>query len=300
MSQEQTANFAYTTVAVGGYTAGSGVLNVASTSTGSGLQAFPSSGTFSVSLVDQGTLLPKALLEVTAINGATQFAVVNNGGVDASANAGDFVFCVQDSRSLTTLLGQIAGAYPPAFASWTQVTFPAGSAANTTNNFLYMQPLAGNWLQLVRAQPTTPYTVTAVFDSLMPNSATGAVPCALGWRESATSKVSGIESFFDTGSNPPQYFWTNRTGNTTFASLNGAAQISPMAGNRRQYLRLQNTGAALRIYTSPDGKNWQQFYIDQAVNSFFTAAPNQILIGCGQFGGAAYFGSCSLISYSEG
>src|ERR1700688_1353270 len=106
---EQLANFAYTTVAAGGYTAGSGVLNVASTSTGSGIQSFPLSGTFDVSISDHTTTppTPKALLQVTAINSGTQFAVTNNGGVDVNMNAGDIVQIVMSVRSLTALLAGI-------------------------------------------------------------------------------------------------------------------------------------------------------------------------------------------------
>lgn len=102
---EQLANFAYTTV-TGGYTAGSGVLNVASTSTGSGIQPFPLSGTFDVSISDHTTTppTPKALLEVTAINSGTQFAVTNSGGVDVNMNAGDIVQIVMTVRSLTAYL----------------------------------------------------------------------------------------------------------------------------------------------------------------------------------------------------
>ncbi len=99
---EQLGNFAYTTV-TGGYTSGSGLLNVGSTSTGSGIQPFPSSATFSVAISDHTTTppTPKTLLEVTAINSSTQFAVTNNGITpDVNMNAGDIVQIVQDKRSL--------------------------------------------------------------------------------------------------------------------------------------------------------------------------------------------------------
>lgn len=101
---EQRADFAYTTVLAGGYTAGSGILNVTSSGAGAGLEAFPASGNFSVVIADQITGLPKTLLEVTAIASATRFTVTNNGLTpDVNCVAGDFVYCVQDARSLNAL-----------------------------------------------------------------------------------------------------------------------------------------------------------------------------------------------------
>lgn len=101
---EQLGVLCFTTVAAGGYTAASGVLNVASTSTGSGILPFPGSGTFSVCISDPTTKAPKALLEVTGINSGTQFAVTNSGGVDVNCLAGDIVQAVIDARALTAIL----------------------------------------------------------------------------------------------------------------------------------------------------------------------------------------------------
>ncbi|MES2136610.1 MAG: hypothetical protein V4502_06070 [Pseudomonadota bacterium] len=101
---EQLVDLAYTTVAAGGYTAGSGVLNVASTSTGSGALPFPMTGVFSVSIADPTTHVVKTLLEVTAINSATQFATTSAAGLDVNAVIGDLVEAVQDKRSLTAFV----------------------------------------------------------------------------------------------------------------------------------------------------------------------------------------------------
>lgn len=82
---EQVANLTKTTVAVGGYTAGSGVLNVGTTGS-----PFPSSGTFRVAILDPTEVTIKVTLKVTAINSSTQWAVTAE-GTDANANAGDHV-----------------------------------------------------------------------------------------------------------------------------------------------------------------------------------------------------------------
>ncbi len=120
---EQRANFGQTTVAGGGYTAGSGVLNVVSTSIGSGLQPFSTSATFSVVIKDSGTGAPKALLEVTGINSPTQFAVTNSGGVDVNCSAGDIVQQVIDDRALTAILsGPAWAALSPLYQNgWTDL-----------------------------------------------------------------------------------------------------------------------------------------------------------------------------------
>lgn len=92
---EQFANYpAATTVAVGGYTAGSGVLNVASTA-----GSFPGSGTFTVVIQDQTTGAAKVVLRVSAINSSTQFAVAAE-GTDANANAGDNVYAVLSAAAM--------------------------------------------------------------------------------------------------------------------------------------------------------------------------------------------------------
>lgn len=82
---EQFANNCQTAVAVGGYTAASGELNVGSTAA-----PWPQVGNFSVSVYDAATKQLKVILTVTAINSGTQFAVTAEGD-DANCNAGDLV-----------------------------------------------------------------------------------------------------------------------------------------------------------------------------------------------------------------
>lgn len=85
---EQFGNHCSTTVATGGYTSGSGVLNVASTAS-----PWPSTGTFTVVLRNSSL----TILRVTAINSSTQWAVTAESS-DANASAG------------TTVLGTILSA----------------------------------------------------------------------------------------------------------------------------------------------------------------------------------------------
>lgn len=153
---EQLGVLCYTTVAGGGYTAGSGVLNVGSTSTGSGILPFPGSGTFSVVIADPITFAPKALLEVTGINSATQFAVTNSGGVDVSCLAGDLVQAVIDGRALSALIG--------VETSWTALPYQNGwtDFGSGFQTGQYMRDRAGLrvWFRGVLARGTnTPGTL---------------------------------------------------------------------------------------------------------------------------------------------
>lgn len=123
MSAEQLGNLGATTVgiggspAVGGYTAGSGTLNVVSTS---GSPPFSTSAPFRVVIQDQTTGLVKALLKVTAIASSTQFTVtaeVYAGvSIDNDAAQGDNVYQVQSGGSLDAIRADanrtVTGALP--------------------------------------------------------------------------------------------------------------------------------------------------------------------------------------------
>lgn len=91
-------DLADTTVAVGGYTAGSGVLNVASTGS-----PFPSTATFSVVVSDQNDDSIKALLKVTGVNSGTQWAVASE-GTDNNAVASDVVTLVLTKRAIEGII----------------------------------------------------------------------------------------------------------------------------------------------------------------------------------------------------
>jgi len=82
---EQFANNCLTYVAAGGYTSGSGVLNVDSTAA-----PFPQVGDFRISIFDQATGDLTVILKVTAVSSGTQFAVTAE-GTDASAAEDDVV-----------------------------------------------------------------------------------------------------------------------------------------------------------------------------------------------------------------
>ena len=123
MAAEQLGNLGATTVgiggspAVGGYVAGSLVLNVVSTA---GSPPFSTSAPFRVVIQDQVSGLVKALLKVTAINSSTQFAVAaesyNAVSIDNDAAQGDNVYQVQSGGALDAIRADagriVSGALP--------------------------------------------------------------------------------------------------------------------------------------------------------------------------------------------
>lgn len=114
---EQLPVLCYTTIAAGGYTAGSLQLNVGSTAAGSGLSPFPGSGVFTVEISDPTTSAPKLLLKVTGINSSTQFAVVCVVGTDVNCSAGDVVVGVIDARALLAIIAAMLPSPGPVLIS---------------------------------------------------------------------------------------------------------------------------------------------------------------------------------------
>jgi hypothetical protein len=98
---ERYSNLSRTTV-VGGYTAGSGVLNVTSTVGDNDKPPFPTGPNFRVALADPTTGAVKVLLKVTGVNSSTQWAVTPE-GADANASADDVVRPVLTAGALDAI-----------------------------------------------------------------------------------------------------------------------------------------------------------------------------------------------------
>jgi hypothetical protein len=98
---ERYSNLSRTTV-VGGYTAGSGVLNVASVAGDNDKPPFPTGPNFRVALADPTTGAVKVLLKVTGVNSSTQWAVTPE-GADANASADDVVRPVLTAGALDAI-----------------------------------------------------------------------------------------------------------------------------------------------------------------------------------------------------
>lgn len=124
MAEQVPGNFASTTVALGGYTSGSGVLNVASTAS-----PFPATPTFSVVVYNQANdpPTPRGVLRVSNVNSATQWAVAAEGS-DFNAVQGDAVYAVISKVAMDALL---AAGGAPAFSVITAGTNTAALLVGT-------------------------------------------------------------------------------------------------------------------------------------------------------------------------
>lgn len=106
---QQSTDLAYTTLTAS-YTAGGTTLTVASSSTGSGPKAFPSSFPFKVVVVDEttpGSPVFKSLLTVSAAPSGTTFTVSSLDGLDNNAVAGYKVYCVLTWAQILAILAEV-------------------------------------------------------------------------------------------------------------------------------------------------------------------------------------------------
>ena len=122
---EQYVNLFSTTVGGGGYTAGSGVLNVAST-TGVTLNAGDTCRLLVYS-VSGGVITPVVLLKATAVNSGTQFAVTAEGS-DTSASSGNNVIMVLSAGAMNQIRAD-------AFQADTRANLPSTTGQTTGNRF---------------------------------------------------------------------------------------------------------------------------------------------------------------------
>ncbi len=275
---EQLANFAYTIIS-GGYTAGSGLLNVTDTATGSGLQPFPLNPEFDVVIIDLATNLPKALLQVIGINSSTQFAVVNNGGIDVNCNAGDIVRCVQTRRSLRQAIIDISRASiytpPGPVSGWTGrntgANWTATDSVGDSINIQLTRNASLNWRLLTKTQPSTPYKRVIFVKAVAP------------WANSSTfgayfydgTKLMGIEVLFQANTTGGllvpiftlrvEKITNTTTDGSTPATLVGAGLVIASG----IWLRLQNDGSTLSFDWSLDGVVWNTLF-SEAVGTYIT------------------------------
>lgn len=232
-----------------------------------------------------------------AVNGATAATIKKwNGSTNLGANdllAGGWSLLTFDGTNWQDG-SQLGISYPPAAGTWTQLQ-PSGGTNNSTFGPLWMQSNGASpfYYELVRAQPSTPYTVDLAFTALLTNTNPGA-GVVFGLRESSTSKVVAMILLEGTAFVACDTY----TSNTTFVAAGCGTSAGMNLGSFPAliYCRIQNTGAVYRFFLSPDNLNWVQFGTDTAVNSGFTTAPDQVLVGQYSKDSPA-FSSASLVSY---
>lgn len=297
-------NFA-TTVATGGYTAASGVLNVLST-TGITLSAGETARLSIYRVVGSvNTLI--VILIATAVNSGTQFAVTAE-GADANALATDNVIntltvggmnqirsdisgvgTFADLPTLNLLAGMrykttdgpyefvyngsqwlpfiegILGAIPSTFTFVNQ-----GSATQTTSAGYINLATPGdgggtNLRVLTQAQPSTPYTLDTILS--IPNIQPGSnLTMGIGFRDSGSGKLSTLHIFYS--GSPAIWQVNNWNSPTSYNTSPFSGQQGAIASAGTFFARLTNDGTTLGFWVG-DGLTWYEVY-SVAVGSFIT------------------------------
>ena len=158
---DQFANQCSTTIATGGYTAGSGVLNVVSTGA-----PWPQTGTFTVQL--QNSVL--TLLRVTAVNSGTQWAVTVEAN-DMNSSVGTMVIGTVLSAAAMSLMQPQITLLPLVAPVLSTFTWDNQGSATATqfNNYITMND-PGSAVDNIRSlliPVTPPYTAIMGFSPTM-------------------------------------------------------------------------------------------------------------------------------------
>jgi hypothetical protein len=253
---EQFGNQCSTSIGVAGYVAGSGVLNVLSTSS-----PWPQAGTFTIQI--QNSVL--TLLRVTAINSSTQWAVMAESN-DVNTPFGTAVI----GTMLSALsMAQIqydtrirSGVLLPTFTVPLLANFtwdnPGSTTATLYNNealVMYAIGASTDSLSSLLTSVTPPYTATIGFVPTMLNSnASPTTYCGL-----VIKSAGGLYSTFTISDN--NYFVSNNYSN---ASTNaGSYQFLSIPFFNTfcdiRFMRIKNDGSGYRtFYYSNDGVNFLQ------------------------------------------
>ncbi len=279
----------FSTTVSGGYTAGSGVLNVAATA--------GTAANFRVIIVDAGTGAYIALLKVTGVNSSTQYAVATDpGGTDANASSGDGVYAILTADALDAVLAPhvvVDGHYLtdgtnyysgphhllctlPSAGSFSWLTTQGGATETADGNALVLfAPASASSALRCRGMSiggnttlTAHFSYTATFDN---NTEAG-----IGFRESGSSKLMAFNlSLASALSNRLAVSnWTNATTFSTapYSSGTGADISAHWVSLRLVYT--SGSPGTVKFYISFDDITWQLLYTANA-NSFFTTAPDQ-------------------------
>ena len=178
---------------------------------------------------------------------------------------------------------------PPTVANWTWVNQEAATAVETNGGIALTAPIqtGDDWRLLVRAAPSTPYTITAgILSNLMPVDYAG---LGIGWRQSSDGKMVSYEV---NGAN--QYASVIKFNSET--SWNGTYVDRPLkAGRNLFWLRITDDGTDRKCWISVDKCTWLELH-SVGRTDFLTA--DQVWFGV-QSNNGTYPISGTLISWEE-
>jgi hypothetical protein len=302
---ERYQDLAETTVGTGGYTAGSGVLNVLSTAA-----PFKQTGLYSVCISDPTSTLAKALLTVRAVNSSTQFAVTS-GGLDANCNAGDIVTAVLTERAIDQIRADLsrAGSFAvlptiakkgdvfhgddgyyfrydgtvwvpyaftiamrkPVSGDYAAVNAASSTLTDSTNGLFLQDSAAEEGLHLYKlAAPATPYTITARMGGVLELQSSKVPGFGLAFRESGSGKVETVmvSNNAGAGANPGAWIGVDYwTDATTYDSALAAALRLSLALDD-VWLKIGDDGTNKSFSFSADGVNWLPLLSETRTTNF--------------------------------
>lgn len=300
-NSEVYCNLALTLVAAGGYTPGTGVLNVASTAA-----PFPQRGNFRVAISDPASDNPRVLLEVTGINSPTQFAVVAE-GTDASGFVNDKVTAVLTAGALDAVRSDLhrVGAYAsipsttnskrgdeyaaadgyhfhfdgtgwvpyslsaqmrkPVLADYTAVNAAGSAIADSAAGIRLRNAAAETGVNAyVIAAPAAPYTLIVRLAGYAQMNGSNTPGFGVCFRNSSSGKIEMLQVGNSNGVAIGVDYWTDAT---TFSSAIAAAKGFVISSDGI-WLALQDDGVNKSFAWSVDGVNFETVFSEVRTANF--------------------------------
>lgn len=280
-----------TAVGGGGYTAGSGLLNVLATS--------PAAAIVRLILVDSATGAFITLLKATAVNSSTQFAVtVEPGFSDVSAAAGDVVralmtadqldsvranmvqtgafasavsnrqgnlylpnnglVALRDTGAVMSPWGPIWPFTDPQLQTWTQTNFGSCSSDTSHGGVEIYNPtseVSFNIRSLLKNTPSTPYHCEFGFIGVNIFGVGGNTMIGACWSDGTKYEIFSPMFEGTWNKRHVEFFCTNTT---TFGSSTPIDLASPLFAGPVAWVRLGDDGTNRTIDVSVDGFRWFQ------------------------------------------
>lgn len=319
-----------TTVATGGYTNGSGTLNVDAGA------PFSTTQQYRVMILDQSTNAVKAILKVTAYSGSAW--TVTDDGMDTDAAEGDIVQLCLTSGAMDQIRADMfrsvssGGSLPTitqegdlvmkrgglnlfratnakgdaaAFQTWGPIhpTKPVddsayswvnqGSATVVDNSgSVYLTAPAGAGYNVRMRVKSAPSTPYTIIAGLLPYIELQATHyVGIGFRESSSGKLIVVGPTYNTA---PRVQVAKYNSATSFSSAVGWKNWTIP---RVVFMKLTDNGTTITLSYSLDGINWVSG-LSEARGTFFSTAPDQCFLFAESNHASAY-AAASFFSWEE-
>ncbi len=295
------ANLCQTLVGPGGYSAGSGILNVVTVS------GFPAMGNFRVVLSDPTSGNPRVILQVTGINSPTQFAVIAE-GADAIGFVNDNVTAVLSAGALDAIRANIARTGPvaslpasilskagdrydgedgfsfrydgskwspfapsmlmrkPVLADYAVVNAASSSIADSGAGIYLRNAANETGLNVhVLSAPGTPYTLIVRIAGYLQYTSGHAPGFGICFRNSSSGKIETLQVGNSSAALEVSVgYWTSAT---VFSSALAAAIPLVFLGDQ-MWLAIADDGTNKEFAFSPDGVNFETVFSESRTANF--------------------------------